>query len=144
MLKNVQYHLKILFKRLHLNAKKFYPQTHKLETSYVRDSLIYSLEVKGLVYRHLGLVNVLYKLKFRNVNLLRNFFFIIQSSQLCQVRTKARPVCLPFVTWEAFISLGRVRNILRVGDRSKPIFNFQNIPHGTGQIGPHEALCKKS
>ena len=138
MLKNLQYHLKILFKRLHLNAKRFYPQTQKLKTPYVRDSLIHSLEVKGLVYRHLGIVNVLYmffflqlspkiltsKLKFRNVNLLRNFFFLIQSSQLSQVETKARPVCLCFVTWEAFISLGRVRNILRVGDRSKPILVF--------------------
>ena len=136
MLKNLQYHLKILFKGLHLKAKRFYPQTQRLETPYVRDSLIHSLEVKGLVYRHLGLVNVLYmfflqlspkiltsKLKFRNVNLLRNFF-LIQSSQLCQVETKARPVCLCFVTWEAFISLGRVRNILRVGDRSKPILVF--------------------
>ena len=60
MLKNVYYHLKILFKRLHLNAKRFYPQTQKLGTPYVRDSFIHSLEVKGLVYRHLGLVNVLY------------------------------------------------------------------------------------
>ena len=39
---------------------KDFIHTQKLETPYVRDSLIHSLEVKGLVYRHLGLVNVLY------------------------------------------------------------------------------------
>ena len=51
---------KYCLKDFSLNAKRFYPQTQRLETPYVRDSLIHSLEVKGLVYRHLGLVNVLY------------------------------------------------------------------------------------
>ena len=56
-----------MFKRLHLkgHAEEFYPLTQKLETPYVRDSLIHSLsQVKGLVYRHFGLVNTLYMFFF--------------------------------------------------------------------------------